>query len=581
MPEPAEGPRPCLLVAAFRKASPIPDLALRRIRGRTLLERCVARARAAASAIGAPLLCASDSQEIALACERATPNGESPPEIVAHHSLGPELMPQILERLASRFSHAIILDPACPLLHGGDVPRAWQALLEADADGLFSVSQAPARPWSDAGSLAGHLARGLPDAGLVQSPAISITRLSALGMPDPAIMPWHLGGRAREIRGYEDFWICERLLSRRHVVFVVAGYPAIGLGHVYRALMLAHEINNHSVSFVCTRRSELAVESIAGRDYPVIRQGSEPLAETVLRQSPDMVVNDLLDTDEGYMRDLAPLPLVNFEDRGPGAALASLTVNALYEDESPRPGLLQGPAWFCLRDEFLNARRNPLRERARVVLITFGGTDEDNCTLRCLKITEPIARAYGMEIRLVAGPGYAHKHALEAYVKALENPLLSFTWATNVMSRMMEGCDLCISAAGRTVYELCHMRVPGLVLAQHEREATHRFARPAHGFYFAGVASRVSDLRIRNIFLALLRQDRRALYWNRQNSLDFTGNKARLVALMQNLLEEGHERQKTEDGSHCPGTSGIHAAAHEIPAQPQGAGDHRLGGHKA
>lgn len=261
--------------------------------------------------------------------------------------------------------------------------------------------------------------------------------------------------------------------------------------------------------------------------------------------------------------------------------MASLTVNALYEDESPRPGLLQGPSWFCLRDEFLNARRNSLRERARVILITFGGTDKANCTLRCLNIIEPIARAYGMEIRIVAGPGYAHKGALEAHVQALENPLVSFTWSTNVMSRMMEGCDLCISAAGRTVYELCHMRVPGMVLAQHEREASHRFARPAHGFYFAGVASRVSDVRIRNIFLALLRQERRALYWHRQNGLDFTGNKARLVALMQNMLEDGHAQQKSQDSRHSPGPAGLNAPANEIPAQSQGAGDHRLGGRKA
>ena len=49
--------------------------------------------------------------------------------------------------------------------------------------------------------------------------------------------------------------------------------------------MLAHEITNHKISFVCTRESELAVESIARKDYKIVRQGNEELADTVLRMA--------------------------------------------------------------------------------------------------------------------------------------------------------------------------------------------------------------------------------------------------------------------------------------------------------
>ena len=65
--------------------------------------------------------------------------------------------------------------------------------------------------------------------------------------------------------------------------------------------MLAHEITNHKISFVCTRESELAVESIARKDYKIVRQGDEELAETVLRLRPDLVVNDILNTSSAYM----------------------------------------------------------------------------------------------------------------------------------------------------------------------------------------------------------------------------------------------------------------------------------------
>ena len=75
------------------------------------------------------------------------------------------------------------------------------------------------------------------------------------------------------------------LLTQRRVVFVVAGYPAIGMGHVFRSLMLAHEIANHKVFFVCTKESELAASNIAARDYKTVIQQGE-LWEDVLRSIP-------------------------------------------------------------------------------------------------------------------------------------------------------------------------------------------------------------------------------------------------------------------------------------------------------
>ena len=192
----------------------------------------------------------------------------------------------------------------------------------------------------------------------------------------------------------------------------------------------------------------------------------------------------------------------------------------------------------------MNAARNPFRPEVKTVLITFGGTDQHDCSRRVLDIIEPICRGYGIAIRLVAGPGYAHKEAMEEHLKKLDNPLVTFTWATNVMSRMMEGADLAICSAGRTVYELAHMCVPALVLATHEREARHTFARPRHGFAFVGIMDRVSDGRIRNTFLAMLKNPRRQRFWQRQADMDFTVNKGRVVRRMLGLLNE--RPQETE-----------------------------------
>ncbi|MDR2819866.1 MAG: cytidine 5'-phosphate N-acetylneuraminic acid synthetase [Desulfovibrio sp.] len=530
----------CVIIPAVKKNAVIPDQLVKKLAGVTLIERAIHTARSVVS--GDDVIVTTDSEEISLICERSGARFRynrnlrfKSLDIVA------ELRDTLCE-LASRYAHFLILRASCPLLTWTDVEDAWKKYLDADADSLVTVKSVRQRIWNVRDGTLENLLDDKAGEGeqfLVESRALIIVRGSLLADSNnfkkkPKIIPYFLNERAIEIQSYQDWWICEHLLLRRHVVFVVAGYPAIGMGHVYRALMLAHEITNHRITFVCTRQSELAVESIARKDYRSVRQGQEPLAEVVLKLRPDLVVNDILNTDVPYMGRLtaAGVKCVNFEDEGPGADMAQLVINALYESARSTRRLRCGPEYFCLRDEFAGAARNKLREDVKVLLITFGGTDSRNFSRRVFDIVEPICRGMGIAVRLVAGPGYAHKKSMEDHLQKLDNPLVEFTWATNAMSRMMEGADLAICSAGRTVYELAHMRIPGMVAAHHEREARHTFARPRNGFTFLGIMDRIDDVKIRNVFLAMLRYPRRARFFERQSRLDFTGNKTRVVGLM-------------------------------------------------
>ncbi|MDR2573246.1 MAG: cytidine 5'-phosphate N-acetylneuraminic acid synthetase [Desulfovibrio sp.] len=531
----------CVVIPAIKKNAVIPDQLVKRLAGVTLIERAIHTARAFAP--GEDVFVVTDSQEIELICGRMGVKCRRNSHLRFNSLDIVAELRGILTELAARYRHCCILRASCPLLTWVDMEDAWKKYHEAGADSLVTVKSVRQRVWNVRGGTLEELLSDKEDQFLVESRALIILGLPTLTAEEPSrqkIIPYFLNERAIEIQSYQDWWICERLLLRRHIVFVVAGYPAIGMGHVFRALMLAHEITNHKISFVCTRQSELAVESIARKDHKITRQGDEPLSETVLALRPDMVVNDILNTDMPYMTALvgAGTRRVNFEDEGPGAELADVVINALYEDGENTERLRCGPEYFCLRDEFVDAARNDLRPRVKTVLITFGGTDSQDFSRRVLDVIEPVCRAYDIAIRLVAGPGYAHKAAMEEHLRKLDNPLVEFAWATNIMSRMMEGADLAICSAGRTVYELAHMRVPAIVAAHHQREARHTFARPCNGFAFLGILPKVSDAKIRNVFLAMLKYPRRARFFERQARLDFTGNKARVVELMLGMLQK-------------------------------------------
>lgn len=541
--------RRCIVIPAIKKNAVIPDQLVKRLAGVTLIQRAIDTARGVVPAHDVVVV--TDSQEISLICER---NG-----VRFHYNAGLRFtsldiiseMKSILRELGNDYGHIIVYRASCPLLTWVDIDDAYRRFLEDEADCLVTVKSVRHRIWEvRQGRLESFLSEDETEL-VVESKALIIIKSEALqGGNIRRTVPYFLNDRAMEINSYQDWWLCERLLTQRRVVFVVAGYPAIGMGHVFRSLMLAHEIANHKVFFVCTKESELAASNIAARDYKTVIQQGE-LWEDVLALAPDLVINDMLDTSSGYMERLkaAGIPVVNFEDEGPGAMLADQVVNALYEEVGKKMGAKENPArflyghrYFCLRDEFIQAEQNAFRPQPQCVLVTFGGTDMPDYTRQTLNVVEPLCRERGIAVRVVTGPGYAHREELVRHIEGLGNPLIRFEYATNIMSRMMEGVDLAVCSAGRTVYELAHMRIPSIVLAQHEREARHTFARADHGFAYMGVMRRFNAERLRKVFAQLVDEpERRQRLYERQSRIHFEQNKAKVVSGILKLLKRDKE----------------------------------------
>ncbi len=536
----------CIIIPAVKKNAVIPDQLVKKLAGKTLIARALETACKVLPC--ADVLVVTDSDEIRLICDRAGVRSHFDPAFgITSSNIVAALRP-MLEAEAAAYNDLIIYRPSSPLITTQDIEEAYAAFRSGNNPCLTTVTSMRRRLWRERRPLL----RGddADDTAHVETKGLFILTGSALFDPEPAegfgVTPYFLSERGIEINGYLDWWVCEKILQSRHIVFAAAGYPAIGMGHIYRTLMLAHEIADHRVTFVCTRESELAVANIAARDYRTTIQGDEPLWETVLSRKPDLVINDLLNTETDYIRNLKDygIPVVNFEDEGPGSALADLVVNALYEDKNADPRMLNGHKYFCLRDEFVQAARNPFRETPRRILITFGGTDDSDFTRQTLETLLPLCRERNITLSVVAGPGYAHKDALGQRLEALRaegGPEISYTHATNVMSGVMEGCDLAVCSAGRTVYELAHMRIPSVVLAHHSREDMHTFARAKNGFIYLGVQHPFRAASVRKAVERLLEPGRRREYHARMTRRDFTRNKAGVMRRILALLPSGDD----------------------------------------
>jgi spore coat polysaccharide biosynthesis predicted glycosyltransferase SpsG len=307
------------------------------------------------------------------------------------------------------------------------------------------------------------------------------------------------------------------------------------MGHIYRALSLAHHITNHDILFVCDEKDELVVESIASKDYKVIP--SKNKLNTILALQPDLVINDILNTDINYIDTLRKnnIKVVNFEDLGEGVKRANIVFNELYDiPVIDGDNILWGYEWYFLRDEFDEAKQNNF-ENVKNVLITFGGTDQHNLTLKTLKIVKD----YPFKITIVCGGGYLYKTELQEYVNK-NNLDVEIIYKTGVISKKMENIQIAITSNGRTVYELAHMHIPSIIVSQHKREETHHFSKLENGFIRLGNFEEIDDFdkKFRYYFDKILDNDYRYLLYLNTKKFNFLSNKQKVIRKIVKLIEK-------------------------------------------
>jgi len=342
-----------------------------------------------------------------------------------------------------------------------------------------------------------------------------------------------------EIQNYQDWWVCEKILQRKRIIFNVIGSIEIGMGHIYHSLALAHEITDHEIIFICDEKYEIAVEKIASMDYRVI--STKDTLKTILELKPHLVINDILNTKKEYIKALREnnIKVINFEDLGEGSKYANLVFNELYDTPQLKgDNYLWGYKYLALRDEFDSATPHRFKERVDSVLITFGGTDQNNLTLQTLKSIVPICRLYNIKIYIVCGSAYAFKDELSKFLEKLDYKSIEFTYNSGVISKIMEKTQIAISSNGRTVYELADMNIPSIIISHHQRENTHNFASLDKGFINLGVVDKNTSTKLKRSFLKLVKdRDYRELLFLNIEKYSFRENKQKVVEKIFEVLE--------------------------------------------
>lgn len=338
-----------------------------------------------------------------------------------------------------------------------------------------------------------------------------------------------------DIDTYSDWNLCEYLLRRKTILFVTVGYNEIGMGHVYRSLLLANNILNHRLVFLTLAGSDLAYDKIKENNYEVYKMEHRDVIDDIAMINPDIVINDILDTGASYIQTLREkgICVINFEDLGPGAKKANLVINELYPENENLPNHFFGHRYFCSRDEFLLSDYKRVNKDVKRVLITMGGTDPSDLTLKVLSAVYGYCLKKKIAIDVVMGLGYQKEGELANY------PGIGIHRNIGTMSDFMLNADLIFTSAGRTVYEAACIGTPTIVMGQNKREMTHLFASAENGFINLGLGSEVPPARLSETFDKFVTDYEARLEASRlMKSKEIRRGRNRVIRLIQQAIDD-------------------------------------------
>ncbi|MEM7411062.1 MAG: NTP transferase domain-containing protein [Myxococcota bacterium] len=472
----------------------IPRKNARLLCGKPLLAYCLEAARAARS-IDALYVSTDDPELAEIARRFGAEVLERPAALAGPDSTLDEVIVDAVPRIEASgtpVGHVVTLQATSPLLRPATIDRAVAACREQALDTVLSVVDARHLHWTQTQNgdfsplYAARVNRQQLPAQFRETGGVVVCRREILDTGSrfgTRVSAVELGAtESLDIDDRFDWWLAEKSLQRRRIAFRVVGNRETGLGHAYRALTLADRLIDHELHFFVRPDHGLAAQRIETRRHPVHVVGQSEELEALRACAPDLIVNDVLDTTKREMEAFRSLgaAVVNFEDLGPGAALADAVVNALYD--VPGGGfdgnVHQGVSHCVLRDEFYSVEPIAVREDVREVLVLFGGTDPNDLTARCLPWIDALPGDWRLTV--VSGFGYPRPEALRAIAADLRHDT-EVVVDTPIVSRYMARADIAITSAGRTVFELASLGVPMLVIPQNARECQHRFALESPG----------------------------------------------------------------------------------------------------
>lgn len=262
----------------------------------------------------------------------------------------------------------------------------------------------------------------------------------------------------------------------------------IGTGHVMRCLSLASAFHNDGQKVMFLTADHRGDKLIKSRGFESIcldsewtDMESEDADIAVKSCRPDLLLVDSYFATEPYMHSLTKtVRLAYIDDMNAAQWDVDYLINYNifgtvmdYTKYSPsHTSLILGPRFAPLRDEFKDIQKHKIKQ-VTDIMVSAGGADPEGITEKLM--TGICPEMSDIRFHFIVG---ALNPRLDK-IKEMVTPNIILHINEENMSGLMQSCDIAISAAGSTLYELCACGTPTITytLADNQLVAADEFEK--------------------------------------------------------------------------------------------------------
>ena len=294
------------------------------------------------------------------------------------------------------------------------------------------------------------------------------------------------------------------------IIFRTDGNSVIGTGHTMRCLSIADAFRSYGEEAVFAVADASMQGLIEERGYKAFilntdfRKMSEDLKKTkelIYQLGAEMLIADSYYVTADYLSSLKnAVKLVYIDDLAVFAYPVDVLINyniyaerAVYERlysscGEKLPELLLGVKYAPLRRAFRDVQKRDIKDKCTDILISTGGADPVHLAIRLAEYISTACVDDEHRYHFLIGAMNQDRADIEGIAAKSKNIVLHYN--VRDMAGFISSCDIAVSAAGSTLYEICACGVPLItyVLADNQIEGANAFERK-------GLALNLGDIR--------------------------------------------------------------------------------------
>ena len=275
------------------------------------------------------------------------------------------------------------------------------------------------------------------------------------------------------------------MLTDYEYLFRVDGSHQIGLGHIYRTKALASSLKSLGKNLVFLIKKDKESERILNNfDFIVLKNEINfkdelnTIKKLVEEFSVKTIISDLFIYNDNYLESLSRLDknLVTFHEHTDHDSLSNLIINyntykEVIKNENKNEQHCLGPRYCIFPETLINRKAITVHSDVKKVLLSFGGSDPCDYTFKIAKLLDNNHHCLESieEVIVHLGPSNSQHENIK---KLLHESSLNLTIKKNVkdLHAIMCQCDLAFASGGNTMYELCSLGIPTIVLPQNQHQ---------------------------------------------------------------------------------------------------------------